>query len=696
MPKENRQRGRLQNKKRKRDEYEKGKIDITRQNSADPLPIPITDAGDGEAETEIQVQGEAGDDFISFGQPTTPARSAVDERPFYGLLDEQEQAYYTDVNAKIEANDFGSPEDKALFLDAVYRESQGKELKIASSQSCSRYLEKWIRISSAEQVRRLLVRFVSHFLQLVQHRFASHCCEALFLKAAQFVAADEAELEQPSGTLSLEQLFLAVVEELQPNLGYLLTERFASHVVRVLLLVLSGEPLNDVSTLSVLASRKKEKIDAYSNGEENIPVASRKVPPSFHEALSRLISRSVSTLDTTYIRALATHPTGNPTLQLLLRLEVVSGGKSKAKHADSVLHRLLPDESLEEDGEGAKFVQGLMYDPTGSRLLETIIQNAPGKMFKRLYGNLLRQRMGAMAKNDIASYVAIRVLERLSKEDLQSARDEILSEMSTLVCRNRIGIIKVLVERCEIRHVDVGPVVAALQAAYGDNSGALLLRMLKLVPTSEIPEQPDSQQKQPGEETVEKTADIHGSLLAQTLLQSPTAFALIQQGLQSLSSDVLLRLAKDPSASRVLQQSLTSPCSNLQSKRKLTPKFYGHMADLAMDISGSHLADVLWRATHGSHFMKERLAEELRAAESQLRESRYGRTVWRNWNMDVYLRRPGEWQAMAKVGVAEPGNGREDGTSKKSRLELARERFVEKNGKRQRLGGRTDAVPAKA
>ena len=694
MPKENRQRGRLQDKKRKRDQYEKGEIDIKKHYSADPLPFTAT--RNREVEIEIQVQGEVGDDFISFGQPTTPVRSAVDDRPFYGLLDEQEQAYYTDVNAKLEANHFDSPEDKAFFLDAVYRESQGKELKIASSQSCSRYLEKLIQISTVEQVRRWFGKFVGHFLQLVQHRFASHCCETLFLKAAQFVAKDKAELEQDDRTPSLEQLFLAVVEELQPNLGYLLTERFASHVLRVLLLVLSGEPLNDLSTVSVLASRKKEKIGVYSNSEENIPVASRKVPPSFNEALSRLISSSVSTLDTTYIRALATHPTGNPTLQLLLRLELVSGGKSKAKHADSVLHRLLPDESLEEDSEGAKFVQGLMYDPTGSRLLETIIQNAPGKMFKRLYGNLLKQRMGAMAKNDIASYVAIRVLERLSKEDLQSARDEILSEVSTLVVRNRTGIIRVLVERCEIRHVDIGPVVAALQAAYSDNSTALLLRMLKLVPAGEMSEQPDTQQKQPEDENVEKTADIHGSLLAQTLLQSPTTFSLIHQGLQSLPSEILLRLAKDPSASRVLQQSFTSPCSNPQSNRKLAPKFYGHMADLAMDISGSHLADVLWYATNGSHFMKERLAKELLAAESQLRESRYGRTVWRNWNMDVYVRRPGEWQAMAKGGVAEQGNGEEDGTGKKSRLELARERFVEKNGRRQRLGGRTDAVPANA
>ncbi len=64
--------------------------------------------------------------------------------------------------------------------------------------------------------------------------------------------------------------------------------------------------------------------------------------------------------------------------------------------------------------------------------------------------------------------------------------------------------------------------------------------------------------------------------------------------------------------------------------------------------------------------------------------------------MDVYLRRPGEWRATAKGGVGEQGSGEEYGKGEKSRLELARERFVEKNERRQRLGRRANAVSTNA
>jgi nucleolar protein 9 len=684
MPKENKQRGRFKDKKRKRDEFEKGNSSV-KENYA-PEALQFAESGD------VKVHGDAGDDFISFGPNVGQDRSTLDDMPFYGLLDQQEQDYYANVNAKLEVNDFESPEDKGIFLDAVYRESQGKELKIASSQSCSRYLERLIHVSSVEQVRALFGKFVGHFLHLVQHRFASHCCEALFLKAAQGSEKDEKQTEENT-TPSLEQLFLIVVDELQPNLGYLLTERFASHVVRVLLLVLSGEPLNDLSTTSVLASRKKEKIEVQGSKEEDLAAGTRQVPLSFRDALSTAISSSVSSLDTTYIRALATHPTGNPILQLLLRLELVQGGKSKAKEADSVFRRLIPDESLEEDSESAKFIQGLLYDPTGSRLLETIIQHAPGKMFKKLYGNLLKQRIGGMAKNDIASYVAIRILERLSREDLKSARDEILPEMSTLVARNRVAILRVLVERCDVRHVDITPIVAAIHTAYGgDDQSNLLLKMLKVLPTSQIQGRLDQPQNGQGKDDVDIVADIHGSLLAQTLLQSPATFDMVHQSLQSLPQDKLLRLAKDPAASRVLQQAVTSSCSSSQSNRKLIPKFCGHMAELAMDVSGSHLADVLWYATNGSHFMKERLAQELQASESQLRDSRYGRTVWKNWSMDIYQRRPMEWQALAKGSVKQENKI----ASTKSRLELARDRFASQKTKGHRPATGSNSVSANA
>ena len=80
------------------------------------------------------------------------------------------------------------------------------------------------------------------FIYLVTHRFASHCCEALFLRTASAVTEEllgPALIDQKNGVLqsngseiyvSIENLFLHALAELEGNVGYLLTDRYALHV----------------------------------------------------------------------------------------------------------------------------------------------------------------------------------------------------------------------------------------------------------------------------------------------------------------------------------------------------------------------------------------------------------------------------------------------------------------------------------
>ena len=177
MPRELKQRGRRAEKQRKEIE------------ALDSRPAKRRKTTDAEDDRDFTVSGNAGDDFISFGQDQTETRAEKDETEttFYGLLTEEEMEYYANVNNKITANDFESNEDRSMFIEAVYRESAGKEIKVASSQSCSRYLEKVIQLSSASQLKSLFQAFLQDLSYLVQHRFGSHCCETLFLEAAKHV-----------------------------------------------------------------------------------------------------------------------------------------------------------------------------------------------------------------------------------------------------------------------------------------------------------------------------------------------------------------------------------------------------------------------------------------------------------------------------------------------------------------------------
>ncbi|EXJ60343.1 hypothetical protein A1O7_04495 [Cladophialophora yegresii CBS 114405] len=681
MPREVKKRGRRhQEKERKSKETDRYERSAKRFKTEH---IPAEETADA-----VAVSGDAGDDFIGFNiERPRGVEEPQEETEFYGLLEPQEQEYYANVNNKIVANDFESPEDRSKFIEAVHRETEGKELKVASSQSCSRYLEKIIMLSTPEQLRRLFSTFIGNLTYLVRHRFGSHCCETLFLQAAKHVEKATSKTSTDSRDLpSMETLFLQATEELEPNMGFLLTERFASHTVRVLFLVLSGDSLDDESVKTMLASRKKEKLDAPVE-KASVSENRRVVPKSFRTALDRLISSGVSTLDTTYLRALATHPTGNPVLQLLVHLELNGPAKSKSSTQNSVLQKLLPDEQLEDGSESAKFIAGLIYDPAGSHLVEILVKELPGKTFKKLYKNILKSRLRSICKNDTASYVAIRLLERLGKDDLAEVKGPLLGDLPLLIARRRTGLIRVLVERCAVRGVDLGDVADVIRAEYTKANSDFLSSLLDL-PDSETGAKLDdvADEKKPASKQAHKT-DVHGSLLAQAMLQAPKVSQIVQDSLLAVEMSTLIAICQDPASSRVIQSALAPKDSNLQFRRQFVPRFYGHIAALAQNLTGSYVADALWSGTEGLHFMKERLADDLANHESMIRESPFGRNVWKNWAMDIYRRRPGEWRALAKgqghdqtrdAPQQRQGQNESAGVKKKSAIELARERHAQK------------------
>ena len=81
------------------------------------------------------------------------------DRPFFGMLDDEEQEYFRKADEMLELNSFADPEERDLFLANVYREAEGKELKLANSQSCSRLMERLIQLSSPHQLKKLFQKF---------------------------------------------------------------------------------------------------------------------------------------------------------------------------------------------------------------------------------------------------------------------------------------------------------------------------------------------------------------------------------------------------------------------------------------------------------------------------------------------------------------------------------------------------------
>jgi nucleolar protein 9 len=144
MPKEHKKRGRREEKKRKREAEEQEELEDTKKRRLS--------AHEADGAQDIVL-----DDVVA--GVSTPA-----EMPFYGMLDEEEQEYFKRADEMLELNQFDSPEERSLFLENVYKEAEGKELKIANSQSCSRLMERLILLSTPEQLKALFQKFSGQYV----------------------------------------------------------------------------------------------------------------------------------------------------------------------------------------------------------------------------------------------------------------------------------------------------------------------------------------------------------------------------------------------------------------------------------------------------------------------------------------------------------------------------------------------------
>lgn len=601
------------------------------------------------------------------------------EKEFFGLLADEEQEYFRRADEMLELNDFPSPQDRDVFVESVWREAQSKELKLASSQSCSRLLERLIQLSTTARKKRLFHAFAGHFPSLVRHRFASHCCEALFLRSAGvvtheldgfdgFVLDTKGEhVHEQAPEASMETLFLATLDELEPSLSFLVTDRFASHVVRVLLLVLSGRPLEDLSTRTLVKSRKKEHVSvAGSAAADAQNQGVRPVPESFTVAIAKIISDTTAQLDATGLRVLAKHPMGNPTLQLLLELDMTLNKSDQKPDPDrpTLLRRLLPGapQSLaDETSEASELINGMIYDQIGSRLIETLVTHCPGKVFKALNHNIFLPRIQGYVRNDISSYPAIRVLNRLGKDDLVDAVDKILPTIPQLVSKTRFNVLRTLFERCAVRGAskEIKQLMRGLREGCGTQEADLVMALCRLGQDEEKAKDVEHLSRN------EYAIQSHGAQLLTALLLIPGPSKGVHEAILVLPSDFLVRLATTSMPTvTLLTRALHTPSANSVFQKSIVGAMTAHVPDLAVSQFGHNLVNSIAQVPAKGkdislpHHMKEAVMQQLGAREAQLRESWMGRSVWRTWKGDMWKTRRGDWKAWLREIEAVPDKTR--------------------------------------
>ncbi|KAF3923449.1 hypothetical protein ABW21_db0207429 [Orbilia brochopaga] len=451
---------------------------------------------------------------------------------------------------------------------------------------------------------------------------------------------------------------------------------FGAHALRTLFLVLAGAPLDSPAYKALIHSRKKEKISvpAAQKAGDNVKGQARPVPETFREALSKIINQITADIDRTSIRNLATDSLGSPTLQLLIELDLGRSRKHKARIEQSLVGKLLlqqPDEEERDAEATSSFVKMLLQDKVGSHMMERVMACVPKKTFGQLYELYFKGQMGKLAVSETASFVVVKVLEKVEGKDFKEAVGELKEALPALLENHQVAVVRAVIENCSKHGVDADAFCDDLFGVWGGEDGQeTLLKMLEVsaeelekLETDDIPQAKPT--RNPGQ--------LHASLLVQALLAVPGKCSVrVKENISQCSGTVVTELCKHQTASHAMQKSLTADSADIAHKRKFVNLLAGSIAGLAVHPVGSHIVDALWEATaSGLKLQRQRIADELVAAERSMRDSFYGRAVWRNWKLDVYKTRRHDWNNLA-------GNSSgEQGEVKKSALQVASERHAQ-------------------
>ncbi|KAG0000396.1 Nucleolar protein 9 [Entomortierella chlamydospora] len=605
-------------------------------------------------QTTYDRRAEGGDE--SSRPPRPDRREQADAAAIFGFIDPDVQQYFKGVEQTLDELNFDTAEEQQLFLENVYTEVQGKELVLATDHSCSLVLEKLLRASNDFQLRVFFDKFNGNFMKLFTHRFASHVCQTLITLSADAVerevkgnelkTKEELEVPQEDGVLlSAEDMILNMCNQTQEEFTALISDPFASHIIRVILHVLAGRTVGDDGTgKGNVRSKKSAKYNDANNSKTNAGTfrPTRLVPPSFKDMLRTITSTMMNGLSDSIVRSLAVHQVANPVLQLLL--EVLAKDNEAAK--DQLVDKLLMDITREEEpghknNDRDAYVETLLRDQVGSHLLEKIVQVASPALFQKFYISYFRGRLVKLSFHPIANYVIQQFfVHAKTAVQLEMMVTEVLPEFENFLKFGRPGVIRAVVEACKNVGACHKEVIKGLCNTFHTHTPVERKEFMHVVLNMETYEALVERREQ--QDSTKPKFHPQGAVILQLLLQYPEEHSkIVVDSYFAQKEELMYAWTMDPVGSHVIEAFLTSPTLNLKVKRKILKSFLGKYHAMALDRYGGHTVDKCWAVSDIE--MKEKIATELLEHEHALSQSFHGKFILRNCKIEQFKRKKEEW-----------------------------------------------------
>ncbi|CCF59765.1 hypothetical protein KAFR_0H03560 [Kazachstania africana CBS 2517] len=577
---------------------------------------------------------------------------------FYGVLDREELEYFKQAESTLTIDAFESPEEKQHFVTSIIEEAKGKELKLVTSQICSKLMERILLECDDIQLKQLFQVFNGMFYGMACHKYASHVLETLLVRATALVekelltpSFDEVTKDDGVVLASMENMFLYMLNELKPHMKEMINHQYASHTLRLVILILSSKVLpSSTQNNSTLRSKKskiaRKMIELKDNDDFNKVY---QTPESFKIQLREMLTQlyreftnnatSRSEISLTLVskfREYCVDKVASPVIQLIIQVEGIFD-------RDRSFWRLIFNTTEEKDPKEESFVEYLLSDPVGSHFLQNVTSFGRIKYVERLYNLYMKDRIVKLVKRDTtAAFVIQSLLKHLKSTQVKEILDALIPELSMLLNSN----------------MDFG---TAIINASDKNDNYLREEVIEQLIKKYYPSESESKNilescLQLSSSTLGNTRDDwptaeerRRSLFLEQLIDYDDKFLNITiESMLALPEERLLQMCYHGVFSHVVEHVLQTTRVEIIKRRLLLNVLCKDAVNLSCNAYGSHIMDKLWEFTSKLTLYKERIANALNADAGKVKNSTYGRQVWKNWNLELFVRKRFDWKRLIK------------------------------------------------
>lgn len=552
-------------------------------------------------------------------------------QPFFGALDPEEEKYFQQAEQAFANHFTRENEDTRFFVDSIYREVQGKELIVCNNVFGSKVLEKLFPLSTSRQIKSFFSALNGHYVELIQTTFGSYAFEKLLSHMAailnletQGVTEDQDDVlegENENVFMTAETLLMYMYNEIRPEVSMLMSHKLAVHVLGKIFLLLDGYRF------------------VYHDGNRTT-MESISVPESFPQFAYSIIDSATDNLDTPELRAYCVDKYASQIMRAFIRIDFERSKKTKKKHDPRLVSKLLL--SNEYDLKELPFMETLLKDETGSRILEVIVENMSASHLLRFYA-VFEGRFYRLCVHPIANFIMQRYIRRLGRKEIGSVIDELKKNTDNIIRKSFLPVLRTLLEKSNHLHCYQDDIFSMIQTSVA-NSGK---------DANIIPCLLRSKHKRDKANPENKERKLVNNLLGAQLLEEmlhceKQHIQLLLDSVLDLSKEQILEYCLETVSSHLIEGILDLSDLNPVFLKKFLNILSGSFVTLAVSAPGSHIVDKAWKATRALPLYRTRIVRELAEGGDDVKFDFYGKKVCSNWKVELFRRAPDEWYRFMK------------------------------------------------